>query len=306
MAINKPISHQAMRVIMNTPYNFPSRAMKNLNAVRARSRAYIEPKVEKTLEHHAITLTSQSIGGVSCLIVRPNKLRANWKIFYTFGGGFVSGSAYEDLTIAAPVSAITGVEVIIPEYRLAPEHPWPSACDDTIAVYSEISENCIAMLGESAGGNLSLVTMLKAKKMGLNLPVAAALISPWCDLTNLGDSMVFNDGRDPTLSLNQSNMAAIHYASGQDLTNPQISPIFGEYDHTFPELFISTGTRDLLMSQSILLANKLKASDISVELNIWEGLWHVFEWDIDLPESNFSIKQISDFLTKIVAKSKSY
>jgi len=306
MANTLPISEQAMRVILNEPYYFPSRAKKNLDAVRTQSRTYIEPKVEKTLEHHCITLTSQSIGDVSCLIAKPKILRASWKIFYVFGGGFVSGSAYEDLTIAATVSAITGVEVIIPEYRLAPEFPWPAACDDTMAVYSEISGNCIAMLGESAGGNLALVTMLKAKEMGLNLPVAAALISPWCNLTNLGDSMVFNDGRDPTLSLNQSNIAASHYASGQDLTNPEISPIFGNFDHSFPNLFISTGTRDLLMSQSILLANKLKASDISVELNIWEGLWHVFEWDIDLPESTLSIKQISDFLTKTVAKSKRY
>ena len=306
MANTKPISHQAMRVILNEPYNFPSRAKENLSAVRAGSRAYIQKKVEKTLDQYCITLSSQSIGGVSCLIARPNKLRANWKIFYTFGGGFVSGSAYEDLTIAAPVSAMAGVEVIIPEYRLAPEYPWPAACDDTMTVYSEISKNCIAMLGESAGGNLALVTMFRAKKMGLNLPVAAALISPWCDLTNLGDSMDFNDGRDPTLSLKQSNMAASHYASGQDLTNPEISPIFGEFDHTFPNFFISTGTRDLLMSQSILLANKLKASDIFVELNIWEGLWHVFEWNIDLPESTLSLKKVSDFLSKTVAKSESY
>ena len=196
--------------------------------------------------------------------------------------------------------------MIIPEYRLAPEYPWPAACDDTMAVYSEICENRITMLGESAGGNLALVTMFKAKKLGLNLPVAAALISPWCNLTNLGDSTFFNDGRDPTLSLKQSNMAASHYASGQDLTNPEISPIFGEFDHTFPNFFISTGTRDLLMSQSILLANKLKASDIFVELNIWEGLWHVFEWNIDLPESRLSLKKVSDFLSKTVAKSESY
>ena len=134
---NIPISDQAMRVILDEPYNFPSRAKDNLNAVRAGSKAYIEQKVEKTLEHYCITLSSQSIGGVSCLIARPRTLRSNWKIFYTFGGGFVSGSAYEDLTIAAPVSAITGVEVIIPEYRLAPEYPWPAACDDTMAVRSE-------------------------------------------------------------------------------------------------------------------------------------------------------------------------
>ena len=97
---NIPISDQAMRVILDEPYNFPSRAKENLNAVRAGSKAHIERKVEKTLEHYCITLSSQSIGGVSCLIARPKTLRSNWKIFYTFGGGFVSGSAYEDLTIA--------------------------------------------------------------------------------------------------------------------------------------------------------------------------------------------------------------
>ena len=94
------------------------------------------------------------------------------------------------------------------------------------------------------------------------------------------------------------------YASGQSLINPEISPIFGDYSTPFPNFYISTGTRDLLLSQSIQLANKLKANDISVELNIWEELWHVFEWDIDLPESTLSIKQISDFLSKTVAKSK--
>ena len=115
--------------------------------------------------------------------------------------------------------------------------------------------------------------------------------------------MIFNDGRDPKLSLRQSNMAAGHYASNQSLINPEISPIFGDYSTPFPNFYISTGTRDLLMSQSIQLATKLKANDISVELNIWEGLWHVFEWNNDLPESIMSIRQISDFLNQTVARS---
>ena len=85
------------------------------------------------------------------------------------------------------------------------------------------------------------------------------------------------------------------------LINPEISPIFGDYRTPFPNFYISTGTRDLLLSQSIQLANKLKAND---ELNIWEDLWHVFEWNIDLPESTLSIKQISDFFTKTVANRK--
>ena len=304
MASYSSISVQAQSILSDLPYRYPSRSAENLQSARSDARAYIKNQVEKTIEIYGVKIISRLIGGVNCLVIRPKKLQAAWKIFYTFGGGFVSGSAYEDITIAAPICAITGAEVIIPEYRLAPEHPWPAASDDTMAVYSELSANCMALVGESAGGNLALVTMLKAKKMGLKLPVAVALISPWCNLTNVGDSMIFNDGRDPTLSLDQSNIAASHYASGKDFKHPEISPFFGEYDHTFPNVFISTGTRDLLLSQSIQLANKLQANDITVELNVWEGLWHVFEWNINLPESILSLQKVSNFLEKTFAKSQ--
>ena len=145
--------------------------------------------------------------GVNCLIVSPKKQLANWKIFYIFGGGFVSGSAYEDLTIAAPISSITGTEIIIPEYRLAPEHPgrllamirWLFILNYQKIVQPYLVSQQVAIL-------LSLAC--SRQKKGLKLPVAAALISPWCNLTNIGDSMIFNDGRDPTLSLRQSNVAA--------------------------------------------------------------------------------------------------
>ena len=109
--------------------------------------------------------------------------------------------------------------------------------------------------------------------------------------------MEFNEGRDPTLSVRQSIAAAEYYASGEDVTNPEISPLFGTFDSTFPEILISSGTRDLLLSQSIQLASRLRASGVSVDLRIWEGLWHVFEWNADLPESILSIKQITGFLT---------
>jgi acetyl esterase/lipase len=80
------------------------------------------------------------------------------------------------------------------------------------------------------------------------------------------------------------------------MTNPEISPLFGSYDETFPDVFISSGTRDLLLSQSIQLANILRAAGVSVDLRIWEGLWHVFEWNADLPESKMSIQHIVEFL----------
>jgi acetyl esterase/lipase len=261
-------------------------------------RASIKPLVQRILESNAVKLSEKTIGNVRCLVVQPQELASDSKVLYGYGGGFVTGSAFEDLTIAVPISTRSGLEVIIPEYRLAPEHPWPSACDDMISVYSELSEKISAVIGESAGGNLALVTMLRAKKLRLELPKSVVLLSPWCNLLNQGDSLCFNEGRDPTLSIHQSRLAAAHYAQAKDMTNPEISPLFGSYDETFPDVFISSGTRDLLLSQSIQLANILRFAGVSVDLQIWDGLWHVFEWDADLPESRLSIQQIVKFLTR--------
>ena len=292
------ISAPARKIIERRPYNFPERSAGNLKDIRINTRASIKPLVQKLLDSTAVKLTEKTIGNVRCLVVQPEELASDSKVLYGYGGGFVTGSAFEDLTIAVPISIGSGLEVIIPEYRLAPEHPWPSACDDMISVYSELSEKISAIIGESAGGNLALVTVLRAKKLRLELPNSVVLLSPWCNLLNQGDSLCFNEGRDPTLSIHQSRLAAAHYAQAKDMTNPDISPLFGSYDETFPDVFISSGTRDLLLSQSIQLANILRFAGVSVDLQIWDGLWHVFEWDADLPESRLSIQQIVKFLTR--------
>ena len=292
------ISAPARKIIERRPYNFPERSAGNLKDIRINMRASIKPLVQKLLDSTAVKLTEKTIGNVRCLVVQPEELASDSKVLYGYGGGFVTGSAFEDLTIAVPISIRSGLEVIIPEYRLAPEHPWPSACDDMISVYSELSEKISAIIGESAGGNLALVTVLRAKNLRLKLPKSVVLLSPWCNLLNQGDSLCFNEGRDPTLSIHQSRLAAAHYAQVKDMTNPEISPLFGSYDETFPDVFISSGTRDLLLSQSIQLANILRFAGVSVDLQIWDGLWHVFEWDADLPESRLSIQQIVKFLTR--------
>ena len=290
------LSDRAKRFISNKPYEYPDRSEESLASIRSDLRASIEPMVRKVVNSCRVQIVHEVIEGVSCQVVKPKKSLSDYKILYGFGGGFVSGSAYEDLTIAAPISALCELDVVIPEYKLAPENPWPAACDEFFAVYSSLSESIAAVVGESAGGNLALVTLLKAKKFGLRMPKSAVLFSPWCNLKNEGDSLEFNEGRDPTLSIRQSISAAAHYASGEDLSNPEISPLFGTFDSTFPEFLISSGTRDLLLSQSIQLATLLRSSGVIVDLRIWDGLWHVFEWDADLPESIISIKQITDFL----------
>ncbi|MGX9355870.1 alpha/beta hydrolase [Roseobacteraceae bacterium S113] len=268
------------------------------------------PKRRTHLKTHAIAaapLIAQAaritthdilIGNVPCLQVRPTTQAAGWTILYGFGGGFVEGSPLEDLTIIAFLCAMTGAQVIAPDYRLAPEHPWPAASDDMFEVYETLAQKPLAIVGESAGGNLVLGLLLRAQTHGMKLPKAAALLSPWCDLTNSGDSFTFNEGRDPVLDGRESRDAASHYVGSNDAKDPRISPINGTFDSGFPPFLITTGTRDLLLSQSVRLAERLRDKGTSVDLRVWDGMWHVFEWYDHLPEARRSLRQIAAFLSK--------
>ena len=175
------LSDQAKRFILNKPYEFPDRNEESLASIRSNLRASVEPMVRKVVNSYGVQIVHEIIEGVSCQVVKPKKSLSDYKILYGFGGGFVSGSAYEDLTIAAPISALCELDVVMPEYKLAPENPWPAACEEFFAVYSSLSESIAAIVGESAGGNLALVTLLKAK-FGLRMPKSAVLFSPWCNL----------------------------------------------------------------------------------------------------------------------------
>lgn len=292
------LSPEAFHILNEKPVSKPERSAENLPSLRAETRAYITPVVERTLRSSGVSTENINIAGIPCLEVLPPKHTATWDILYGFGGGFVGGSPFEDLTIVAPLCTMTGAKAIIPDYRLAPEHPWPAAIDDGFAVYRELAKKPFAIVGESAGGNFALSLILHAKMEGLPLPSVAALLSPWCDLSNSGDSLIANDGRDPTLTAQDVSTSAQHYAAGNTLEDSAISPINGTFDESFPPCIITTGTRDLLLSQSVCLANVLRDNNVQVDLHVWESLWHVFEWDDRIPEARQSLSRIAKFLTR--------
>ena len=277
------------------------RSARNLPGMRAKAKAIARAKARRLCQDNGVTMDETILGGVRCLMVCPLNPVVNWPILYAFGGGMVEGSPEEDLPVIAPLSALTGARVIVPDSRLAPEQPWTAALDDGFAVYLEIAARPFAAVGESAGGNLSLAWMLKAKSEGLRLPGAAALLSPWCDLRNKGDSLAFNEGRDPTLSRANSDLAAGYYAGANRVDQPLISPICGQFDCSFPPFLITTGTRDLLLSQAVRLSQRLRDCGVTVDLQVWEGLWHVFEWYDELPEARKSMIRIADHLTRRMA-----
>lgn len=293
------LSEAARDFIASTP---PDAAPADIGAIGERRRSNRERYREGSLRaiaENAVTLREITLGGVACTEVTPQDGRTELTIFHCFGGGFVTGSPFEEARILAPLSRLAMARVVCPSYRLAPEHPFPAGLDDLGHAYEallgEAAGAGVALVGESAGGNLAL-SLLNRLDRG-SLPHAVALMSPWCDLANTGESIAFNAGRDPTLGRAYLDVAARAYAGGRDLADAAISPLHaGLAEGGFPPVMITTGTRDLLMSDSIRLAHRLHRGGNPALLRVWEGLWHVFEFYNDIPESRMSLAEIAAFL----------
>jgi monoterpene epsilon-lactone hydrolase len=240
------------------------------------------------------------IAGISCRQLTPQgwSIERDSCILYAYGGGYVSGSTCEDQIITAPLAQHSGLRIVMVEYRLSPEHPYPLPQQDMRQVYAALLDpygaTRLIISGESAGGNQALSLMQYARDSGLALPRCAALFSPWCDLANQGDSHTFNDSRDPTLNNAYVDVAASLHAGDCPLDDPGLSPIHGDMNG-LPPCIITTGSRDLLLSQCLRLAAKLHAASVECDLRVWDGLWHVFEF-YPIPEAQLSIAEVAEFI----------
>jgi monoterpene epsilon-lactone hydrolase len=240
------------------------------------------------------------IAGISCRQLTPRgwSIERDSCILYAYGGGYVSGSTCEDQIITAPLAQHSGMRIVMVEYRLSPEHPYPLPQQDMRQVYAALLEQYgaarLIISGESAGGNQALSLMQYARDSGLALPRCAALFSPWCDLANQGDSHIFNDSRDPTLNNAYVDVAANLHAGDCPLDDPGLSPIHGDMNG-LPPCIITTGSRDLLLSQCLRLAAKLHTASVECDLRVWDGLWHVFEF-YPIPEAQLSIAEVAEFI----------
>jgi acetyl esterase/lipase len=273
-------------------------------AVRQRERDGCAPHSEAARAALTERVEDIEIAGVPVQLVEPKGYDRNndtTALLYFHGGAHVTGSPFEDLPITAGLAHRLGLKVYSSGYRLAPEHPFPAGLEDGLAVYRALIDdygpNGLAVAGESAGGNLALAVLLGARDAGLALPAAAALLSPWCDISDTGDSNRTLSGLDPTLDYAPHlKEAAAAYAGGRDLTDPLVSPLYGDYRPGFPPSLITSGTRDLLLSDCARLSTALRRAGVDARLHVWEGMWHVFEWYPDLPEAQQSLDEIADFL----------
>lgn len=200
-------------------------------------------------------------------------------IFYTHGGGYVTGNCVDHRMHVAKFVQATGIGALLYDYRLAPEHPFPAAMEDTLSAYrwllsQGVSSSNTILVGESAGGGLCLAGLLAIRDEGLPLPAAGVALSPWTDLTCTGGSYRTNALRDISL-LGSWEIWSSYYVGPNDPTNPWISPLYGNL-RGLPPILLQVGDHEILLDDSLHFAEKAKDAGVDIHLHVWEGMVHCF------------------------------
>ena len=249
-----------------------------------------------------------TIGGVSAIeVTAPGaNVDADPVILYFHGGVYVIGSAATSVPLVAELARRTGVRVMTLDYRLAPEHPYPAAVDDAQDAYRGLVEQGvdpgrIALAGESAGGGLAVATLLALRDAGTPLPSCAFLMSPYADLTLSGDSVTHREAVDRTLTPEGLRLRIPNYVAGADASDPLISPVFADLTG-LPPLLIQVGSNEILLSDALRLARRAAMADVTVTLDVTDGVPHVFQaFAAMLDEADAALVRAAAFLRKNLA-----
>jgi acetyl esterase/lipase len=252
---------------------------------------------ELELEHE---LESVEVAGVRCEWMRTPATTDEERVLIHFhGGGYVGGTPRSSASMVLPIAHAAGVPALSVDYRLAPEHPYPAAVDDTVAVFREVLKSRpasrIGVFGESAGGGLTAATLLALRDAGHPLPAAAAIVSPMADLAGASDTRESLREFDPLLTWEKSlAAAAAAYVGDRDPRDPGISPVYADL-HGLPPLLIHSGAREVLLGDALRLARTARRAGVDVTLDVWDGLWHVFHAIPSLPEAREACAEIGEF-----------
>jgi epsilon-lactone hydrolase len=221
-------------------------------------------------------------------------------MLYLHGGGYQLGSLGSHGPLAAELGRVTGRRVLLPEYRLAPEHPFPAAVEDTLtAWYWMVSDPASTLVaGDSAGGGLALALLQHLRDTGAELPAGAVLISPFLDLTASGASLTERAGQDPVFAPGAVRGFADVYLNGADPREPAASPLLGSAKG-LPPLLIQTGGAEVLLSDSERLAEAAADAGVTVTLQIADGLPHVYHGALGTPETTAALDQIAEFARQL-------
>jgi monoterpene epsilon-lactone hydrolase len=255
-----------------------------------------------------VSIEKISAGSVPAERLIPRGAPPDRALLYFHGGAFIYCSLNIHRALVARWAVAGGTQAVSVDYRLAPEHPFPAALDDCLAAYrwmvrSGISPQRIVAAGDSAGGNLALVLLLALRQAGDPLPAAAVCLSPVTDLAWSGESLRTKIEMDPIFpeKINCSLSAFIEtgYIGSEDPRNPLISPLYADL-RGLPPILLHVGEDEILLDDSLRLAERVRAAGGQATVVVWPGMWHVFQIFAPLlPEARRSIRQIGDFIKEI-------
>jgi epsilon-lactone hydrolase len=253
-----------------------------------------------------IEVTPFNIGSLPAEWILPSQAAKDKVIFYLHGGGYVSGSCSDHRMFVAKFVKGSDVGALLFDYRLAPEHPFPAALDDSVAAYrwllgQGVSPAHIVFAGDSAGGGLCLATLLGLRDQGIPLPAAAVALSPWTDLKYTGESY----RTKAKVCLSPEGMWAVcskYYSGDNDPGLPLISPLYGDL-HGLPPLLIYAGDDEILRDDSTRFAEKAKAAGVNVTLRVGAGMIHCYPVMAPLfPEATQAMEEICGFIKRHLGK----
>ena len=231
----------------------------------------------------------------------PEDLSSNKTILFIHGGGFIAGSISSHRDLASRIAKASKAEVLLINYRLAPEHPHPAGLEDALTSYKwllnkNLLPRQIAIVGDSAGGGLTLAMLAKIKNLDLPMPSAAVFLSPWVDLENKNKSIKEKEGVDPMLNKRMLDQTAELYSDKQDITNPFISPINNDLTGLCP-ILIHVGENEVLLDDSLLLKQKARDAGVKTTIEVFDNMFHVFQYFARyLSRARASIEKIGLFI----------
>ncbi len=267
------------------------------------TRNYMEKMAKYAKLPKKTQIEKITIDGIAAEWIYGNTAREERVILFLHGGGYNLCSINTHRELAAHIAKESGAKVLLIDYRLAPEHPFPAALDDATLAYRWLLENGltiknIAIAGDSAGGGLALATAIAIRDAGDPLPSSVACIAPWTDLCMTGDSIKTKSEIDPLIKSESAKVWADNYIGSNDPTNPLISPLYADLKG-FPPLLIHIGTDDMLLDDSRRFAKEAEDAGVDVELKIYDKLWHVFHLSVKaMPEAKKAVAEFGSFIKK--------
>ena len=269
-------------------------------------RRYVHPQSwlgGKIFSPFGVKISKTNYDGIPGVSFTPKSVKDNNAVIvFLHGGGYCFGSSLTTHRLGVALMAKhTGITCHSIDYRLAPEHPYPAALDDAMLAYQDIVSNNpasrIILAGDSAGGGLSLALMMKLRDEGGPMPNAAVLFSPWTDLSCQGESFDLNAKADPMFTPSMPRDCSHYYApEGIDMTDPYVSPAYGDFSN-LPRMLVLCGGNEILLSDSEDLVDKAKAAGVDVDFSLWPNMFH--DWWLFgqfIPETKQCLTEVSQWL----------